>query len=225
MDSINDKSRTKSSMSATLTRGDGSQMHIEQKPDDGLFKRILNRGRLLLMELIAHLDSARVIGSKIMMVGVVTATVFGPDGVIKQQVTTHNLVSDVGDIYSAKKVTGTAVTGMAGMKLGTANTAASKNGAGSFIATGDYVSGSAQAFDATYPKLGSSNNIAQFQVTYAAGTATNATINRVSICDNTTNAGEADATHTFSTAVFGSTINKGASDTLAVTWNVTYLGA
>jgi hypothetical protein len=43
--------------------------------------------------------------------------------------------------------------------------------------------------------------------------------------DNTTDAGEADATHTFAISVFDGAINKGASDTLAVTWNVTFLGA
>lgn len=159
------------------------------------------------------------------VIGHVTALLYGPDGKLKQREEIHNLISDVGDIYIAKKVYGGAVTAIAGMKLGTATTTASKNGAGSFIATGDYVSGSAVALDATFPKVGSSGNVAQFQTTWAAGTATNATINRVSLVDNTTNAGEADATHSPSTAVFSSAINKTSADSLVVIWNWTFLGA
>jgi hypothetical protein len=111
------------------------------------------------------------------------------------------------------------------MKLGTATTEAAKSGAGSYIAAGDYVSGSAKALDDSTPKQGASANIAQFRRLWAAGEGTNADINRVAIVDNTTDAGEADATHTFAISVFDGAINKGASDTLAVTWNVTFLGA
>ena len=111
------------------------------------------------------------------------------------------------------------------MKLGTATTPATKSGAGSFVAAGDYVSGSAQALDDSTPKEGSSANICQFRNQWAAGEATNSNINRVAIVNNTTDAGEGDATGTFAIAVFSGAINKGASDTLTVTWNVTYLGA
>ncbi len=157
--------------------------------------------------------------------GRVTVELRGADGEVKAYQQFHNLVTDIGDAYCAKKVTATSVTAMAGMKLGTATTTASKSGAGSFVATGDYVSGSAHALDATFPKLGASNNIAQFKVTWAAGEATASNINRVSIVNNTTNAGEADATGTMAAAVFSAAINKGASDTLTVTWDITFLGA
>ena len=161
---------------------------------------------------------------KMGMCGRVTAILRGPDGKIRQQQVTHNLVTDVGDDFAAAGMYTGAYTGW-GMKLGIASTAASKNGAGSFIAAGDYVSGSAQALDDSTPKAGATNDITQFRRLWAAGEGTNATINRVAIVDNTTGAGEADATGTYSIAVFAAQIAKGADDTLTVTWDVTYLGA
>jgi hypothetical protein len=162
--------------------------------------------------------------SKMGLWGVVTAEVFGPDGKLKQRKVVQNLVTSQGDKFAAAAFY-TAAYSTWGMKLGTATTTASKSGAGSYIATGDYVSGSAKALDSSTPKAGASNDIVQFHRTWAAGEGTSSNINRVSICDNTTDAGEADATHTFAIAVFSGAINKGASDTLALTWNITLLGS
>jgi len=145
-------------------------------------------------------------------------------GRLKQREITHNLVTDQGDDFAKSAIYTAAYTAW-GMKLGTAATAAAKNGAGSYIATGDYVSGSAKALDDSTPKEGASANICQFRRLWAAGEGTSNTINRVAIVDNTTDAGEADATHTFAIAVFPAQIAKGAGDTLTVTWNVTFLGA
>jgi len=156
--------------------------------------------------------------------GEVIAELRGPDGKIKQRQVTHNIVTDVGDDFAAAAIY-TAAYATWGMKLGTATTAAAKTGAGSFQAVADYVSGSAKALDDSTPKAGVSNDIAQFRRLWAAGEGTDPTINRVSIVDNTTDAGEADATHTYAIAVFAAQIAKGADDTLTVTWNVTYLGA
>ncbi len=161
--------------------------------------------------------------SKFTLRGEVIAEVRGPDGQLKQRSVTHNIVTDQGDALAAKAAYTAAYTTW-GMKLGTATTAAAKNGAGSFIAVADYVSGSARALDDSTPKQGAAANICQFRRLWAAGEGTNANINRVAICDNTTDAGEADAAHTFSISVFSGAINKGASDTLTVTWNVTFAG-
>ena len=156
--------------------------------------------------------------------GEVIAELRDKNGKLKQREVTHNLVTDQGDDF-AKSAIYTAAYTTWGMKLGTAETAAAKNGAGSYIAAGDYISGSAQALDDSTPKEGASANICQFRNQWAAGEATNNTINRVAITDNTTDAGEADATHTFAIVKFAATIAKGAADTLTVTWNVTFLGA
>jgi len=162
--------------------------------------------------------------AKMGMRGVVEAVVRDKHGKVKQRLVTHNIVTDQGDKFAAKAIY-TAAYSTWGMKLGTATTAASKSGAGSYIATGDYISGSAQPLDDSTPKAGATDDICQFRNQWAAAEATSATINRVAITDNTSDAGEADATHTFAISVFGSTINKGADDTLTVTWNVTFLGS
>jgi hypothetical protein len=156
--------------------------------------------------------------------GEVIAELRDKNGNLKQRQVTHNLVTDQGDIF-AKSAIYTAAYSAWGMKLGTATTTASKSGAGSYIAVADYVSGSAKALDDSTPKEGASANICQFRRLWAAGEGTDPTINRVAIVDNTTDAGEADATHTFAIAVFSGQIVKGADDTLTVTWNVTFLGA
>ena len=161
--------------------------------------------------------------NKLAIRGHVVVELFGPDGRLKQRSEQHNLITDVGDNYVASLAYGTSVWTYR-MKTGSASTAAAKNGAGSYVAAGDYNSGSAHAMDATYPKVGASSNICQFKVTYAAGENTN-TIRRVSIVDNATDAGEADATNTMAIAVLTSDFVKGADDTLAITWNMTFLGA
>ena len=161
---------------------------------------------------------------KMCLRGRVVAELHDKNGKLLQREVTHNLITDQGDNF-AKSAIYTAAYTVWGMKLGTATTVASKSGAGSFIATADYISGSAKALDNSTPKEGSSANICQFRRQYAAGEATNNNINRVAIIDNTTDAGEGDATGTFAIAVFSGAINKGASDVLTVTWDVTYLGA
>jgi len=167
--------------------------------------------------------------SKMELRGLVIAELFGPDGKLKQREEQHNLVTTVGDNYFAGLPYGTKVAAnLNAMKLGTATTTATKTGAGAFPAVADYISGSAHAVDNSTPKAGSAANITQWEHTWAAGEATNATINRVGLvgCVSTVDdAGEADASRTWAMAVFSGAINKGAADTLKVTWNVTCLGA
>lgn len=162
--------------------------------------------------------------SKIVGRGKLTVELHDKYGKLKRRIVTHNLVTEQGDFFSAAAGYTAAWTGW-GMKLGTATTTAAKTGAGSYIAVADYVSGSAQALDDATPKAGATNDIIQFRRQWAAGQGTNSNINRVAIVDNTTDAGEADATGTYSISVFSSAINKGASDVLTVTWDVTHLGA
>ncbi len=161
--------------------------------------------------------------AKIKMRGELIIELRGADGSLKDKQIIRNLVTAQGDIFAGAAMYTSAYSGW-GMKLGTASTAASESGAGSFIAVGDYVSGSAQALDDSTPKTGG-DGIVQFRRLWAAGEGTDATINRVAIVDNTSDAGEADSTGTYSIAVFSAQIAKGASDTLTVTWNVTYEGA
>lgn len=149
----------------------------------------------------------------------------GPDGEVKQQGVTRNLVTTNGDQYFGQKGRGASPTAMSGMKLGTDATAATKSGTASYIGSGHYISASAYALDSSSPKAGTDNSKIEYDRTWAAGQATNATINEVSIVDNTTDAAEADATHTLARAVLSPTVNKGANDSLQISWVVTFLGA
>lgn len=145
-----------------------------------------------------------------------------------------NLVTDAGDQFIAKKI----ITALGpanpsaptnanpGMKLGTGTTAAAKASTGA--ALGSYISGSNAAFDSGYAQsedLGSGNGWnAVFKSSWAAGVATNSAITEaVIVTDAGTNA-TSTAGNTHSRTVF-SAINKGASDTLAITWKWKALGA
>jgi len=163
---------------------------------------------------------------RIRIVGRVEYELRGPDGRIKTRGVTHNLVTANGDQYCAKKLY-SSPTLMTAMKLGTETDVAAKTGTGSYVKTGAaYVTGSAHACDESSPKAGGTNDIVTFIHTWAAGEATNSTINNVTIVDNTTDAGEADATHTLAYALLNpKPVAKGAADTLKITWNITFLGA
>jgi hypothetical protein len=165
------------------------------------------------------------------MVGYGVAELVDGDGKLKQLVPFHNLITDAGDLYIAGKVIAaiapaspSAPTAANGMKLGTASTAATKTDAG--LAT--YLTASNVAFDASYPQtanLGSGLGVnAVYKTTWAAGVATSATINEVAIVNDQASNLDSTAPNTYSRAVL-TTVNKTASDSLAVTWNWKALGA
>jgi hypothetical protein len=147
--------------------------------------------------------------------------------------TIHNLITDAGDLYIAQKViTGiapanpSAPTAMNGMKLGTGATAAAKSGAGAALVT--YLTASNVAFDATYPQtvnLGAGLGVtAVYKTTWGAGVATNSAITEaVVVNDQGTNA-TSSAANSISRIVF-TAVNKGAADTLAITWSHKFLGS
>jgi hypothetical protein len=155
-------------------------------------------------------------------------------GVVRQRVPFRNLITDAGDLYIAQKIiTGiapanpAAPTALTGMKLGTGATAVAKSGAGAALVT--YLTGSNVVFDATYPQtqdLGAGlGENAVYRCTWAAGVATNAAITEVvAVNDAATNA-TSTAPNTASRALFGTAINKTATDSLAVTWTWKSLGA
>lgn len=149
----------------------------------------------------------------------------GPDGKLKDRRVIHNLVTDNGDAYIASRMR-TTTTVMTAIMLGRTSTAAAKSGAGSFISTTDYVTGSKLACDNGSPAVGGTARVTHYERTWAAGVGTEAAIQRAAVVDNTTDAGEADGTHTLAIAVLpNAPINKTATDTLKVTWDVTITGA
>lgn len=179
----------------------------------------------------AH-DAARsLIPDGMGLVGYGVAELRDGDGQIKQLVPFRNLITDAGDLYVAGKIitaiapaSPSAPTAANGMKLGTTATAATKTDAG-LIA---YLTASNVAFDATYPQtanLGSTLGVnAVYKTTWGAGVATSATINEVAIVNDQATNADSTAANTYSRAVL-TTVNKTASDSLAVTWNWKALGA
>jgi hypothetical protein len=161
--------------------------------------------------------------------GEATIQLIGPDGDLKSTETFRNKITDKGDEYYAKKATAnippvntTEPADVLAMKLGTGATAAAKTDG---VQT--YISGSNVAFDATYPQtedLGTTlgwNGV--YVTTWVPGVATNAAITEACIvktnADSTSNAAD-----TISRVVF-TAINKGAGDTLVITWKHKFLGA
>jgi hypothetical protein len=115
-----------------------------------------------------------------------------------------------------------------GMRLGTGVTAVAKTGAGAAIVTVGTGTNNSKAFDATYPQssLSGSSRRIQYKTTWAAGDATqNALAEVVITTEQPLSQVAGTAANTIARALLSPTVNKGASDTLAITWNNDLLGA
>lgn len=165
--------------------------------------------------------------------GLAIVRLFDAKGRLMFDETIHNLITDAGDLYiAAKVITGiapanaTAPTAMSGMKLGTGTTAVAKNGAGAALVT--YKTASNVAFDASYPQtqnLGAGAGVnANYKTTWTAGVATDAALTEAVIVNDAATNATSTAANTISRIVF-TAVNKGASDTLAITWSHKFLGA
>jgi hypothetical protein len=121
------------------------------------------------------------------------------------------------------------------MKLGTGSTALNKT-TPTGMDIGTYIAGGntgTKGFDATYPQFANLGNglgaTATYKTTWNAGEATITGLNEVAICAEhpTSDAGlTSGATKgTVSRALLSPVVNKGASDTLAITWIHKFLGA
>jgi len=156
------------------------------------------------------------------------ARLLGPDGELKLLVAFRNLITEVGDEYYGDRAAGIATPPdqVSGMRLGTGTTAVAKTGAGAAIVT--YVTGSSIAIDGSFPTsaLSGSSRRIQWETTWAAGVATANDISEVVITneDPLSNVAGA-AANTISRALLSPVVNKGADDTLVVTWNHDILGA
>lgn len=167
------------------------------------------------------------------LVGFGVVEVRGPDGYLKQVVPFANLITTAGDQYYAQKAivgvapaSPSAPTAASGMKLGTGTTAAAKSSAGAALVT--YLTASNAAFDATFPSAaavgGDAGWNASYKTTWAAGVATNSAITEAVICNDAGTNATSTAANTYSRVVF-TAVNKGASDSLAITWTHKFLGA
>jgi hypothetical protein len=171
------------------------------------------------------------------MVGYGVVEVRGADGVLKQVEPFANIVTTAGDQWYAQAAAAAAGGAAAspvkpnGMRLGTATTTAAKSTTGAAsISSGSYVTGSNNLFDSvpTAAAVGGDTGWeVSYVVTWAAGDATNASINEVALVNDAgtdTGAAAAAVANTYARAVVAA-INKGASDSVTVTWKHRFLGA
>lgn len=141
-------------------------------------------------------DSSKVTGS-------VNVVVRGEDGAVKQEFTVPNLVVDTGLDFIASRMEGTTDAVMSHMAVGTGSTAAD---------AGDTTLETEAARVALTSTTVTSNAVA-YVATYPAGTGTGALTEAGIFNDGTT--GDMLCRTVFSV------INKGAADSMTVTWTVT----
>lgn len=166
------------------------------------------------------------LGGRMRIRGRVIAEVFDAEGNLKQRSVTHNIVTNEGDacIVDALSTTPTQTlfnNANAYIEVGTGYAGGGKSQTSCATPTG-----SPEAMDATYPKqkgaFGAANdNVLQFKATFEAGDLNATGIDEAAILNNAV-AGSADC---LAYAEISPSVNVGASDTLAITWELTFLGA
>lgn len=163
------------------------------------------------------------------MFGYGFARLFGPDGALKQHVAFANLITTKGDEFYTRAGAGvSALSAVSGMRLGTGTTAVAKSGAGAAIVT--YVSASQRAIDGGFPTAAAVGSDlgwkATYQATWAAGVATASAIAEAVITNESSLTDVAGtASNTISRVLLSPTVNKGALDSLVISWAHTLLGA
>jgi chloramphenicol 3-O-phosphotransferase len=141
----------------------------------------------------------------IKMTGELRITVTNPEGNIKQEVVVPNLVVTAGKGYIASRMKDTTATAMSHMEIGTGTTAAAVGDTALEAA----VSGSRVSLTSTTVTA----NAVAYVATFPAGTGTGA-ITEAGIFN-------ASSSGTMLCRTVFSVINKGAADTLGITWTVT----
>lgn len=184
-------------------------------------------------EISALLIKARELPSeRLAIVGTMAYVLLDEHGEIKQAGSQRNLINDKGDEFYAKKGASVAVNAVVGMKVGTHATpsAATKNGANSTLQT--YTTGitANKAIDGGFPTAATKGAGAgwriTWQTTYAAGEATHATLSEIIITNQASFNDVAPAqADTICRALLVPIVNKGANDTLIITWQHDFLGA
>jgi hypothetical protein len=174
------------------------------------------------------------VGDSVLLAGVTPAGYNGRWGITAVGSSTTFSIY-VGTALGAGSAFGTAqgltLAAASGMRLGTGVTAVAKTGAGAHIVTIGTGTNNTKAFDATFPTssqpggVGTARRI-QYKTTWAAGDATQNSLSEVVITNEQPLTSGGDTVgNSYSRALLSPVVNKGASDTLAVTWNHDLLGA
>jgi hypothetical protein len=187
----------------------------------------------LIDALHTAMDRARGFTDESGVLGYGVAHLRDADGNTKLILPFHNLITDAGDAYIARKIAagigpaaGVAPTAANGMKLGTSQTSPAKNGSGAVL--GGYLTGANVAFSASYPQvvsLGASlgTNVL-YRGVFGAGVGTSQTIREIALVNDQSTNGPGTAATTYARALFTSTIPKDAGDSLTVDWAWKTLG-
>jgi hypothetical protein len=178
-------------------------------------------------EMIAVAGYQRPAGERLGLWGYGVAEVHGPDGELKQRVEFANLVTQIGDQYYGERAAPitSPPAAVTGMQLGTGTTAVAKTGAGAALVTLVTSSLVAQTGTPASALNGSSRRIT-YVTTWAAGTATSNGISEVVLTNQAVVTQTiVPSANTISRAVLSPVVNKGASDSLTITWNHDLLGA
>ena len=163
------------------------------------------------------------------LLGYGVARLFGPDGRLRLAVPFANLITDYGDQFYVQRGAGvSAPAAVTGMRLGTGVTAVAKNLAGAAIVT--YVAGSEKALDGGYPTVATKGAglgwRATYQTTWGAGVATANGLAEAVVTNESPLTDVAGAVgNTVSRALLNPVVNKGAADTLVITWTHDLLGS
>lgn len=164
------------------------------------------------------------------LTGEVKYQLFDENGRLKQSGIAHNIVTTQGDNYFVDQLSD---SGAASIKLmvlgtGTANVAESDTWVGGYYSG----NGSAATGEGTVSPITNSGTPGNLQLigTWTAGNATQNNISRVGYT-NLNPSADGNGTTNNSTTFFiahgtiSPSVNKGAGDTLVVTWDITFAGA
>ena len=162
--------------------------------------------------------------------GVVRYKLFDENGNLKQEGKGCNIVTTQGDNYFVDQLSDATGAAVKLMALGTGTVAVDKADtwvSGYFSDNGSATTGKGTV--AAVTNSGTPGNL-QYVGTFAAGYATQTGITRAILTNLDPSAdgnGTPDTTTTFCVAhgTVSPTVNKGANDTLVITWDVTFLGA
>jgi hypothetical protein len=171
----------------------------------------------------AQADYGRPFEERSLIRGHGVAELFDEFGNLKQRVEFENLITQYGNQFYAERAGGVsgAPAAATGMQLGTGTTTPATTGAGAAIVT--LVAASLVALTGT-PTGGAgaagTSRRAQYIVTWGAGTATANSIAEVVLTNQSTGTQTAaPAGATIARALLSPVVNKGAGDSLTVTWN------
>jgi hypothetical protein len=164
------------------------------------------------------------------LTGVVRYKLYGPDGKLKQKGQGCNIVTTQGDNFFVDQLSDSGGAAVDLMALGTGTAAVAKGDtwvSGYFSANGSAAAGKGSVGAAT--NAGTPGNL-QYVGTFAAGYSTQDGITRVILTNLDPSAdgnGTPDGATQFCVAhgTIDPTVNKGANDTLVITWDVTFLGS